>query len=79
MVSKVKIAPLEEKDEVRCRHYWVIESPHGPTSRGVCRLCGEEKEFPNFMPDFSWDGDQSSLFRTAGARDAGSGKDEDYS
>ena len=31
----------------KCRHYWRIESPKGPTSRGVCKLCGEEKDFYN--------------------------------
>ena len=30
-----------------CRHYWVIESASGPTSKGVCKFCGEEKEFQN--------------------------------
>lgn len=34
-----------------CEHYWVIERPNGPTSKGVCRLCSEERAFPNFLPD----------------------------
>ena len=34
-----------------CQHYWVIERPNGPTSRGVCRLCSEERDFPNFIED----------------------------
>jgi len=62
MRSKVKTAPQEQIDGSGCRHHWVIESPQGPSSRGVCKLCGVEKEFQNFMPDMSWDGDQSSLF-----------------
>lgn len=67
MVTKVKTAPEEQVAQSNCRHYWVIEPPKGPTSRGVCQLCGAEKEFQNFMSD-SWDGDQSSLFGLSGAR-----------
>jgi hypothetical protein len=33
-----------------CVHYWLIESPEGPTSRGVCKFCGAEKEFNNKVP-----------------------------
>ena len=33
-----------------CHHHWMIESPDGPTSPGVCRLCGETGDFPNVMP-----------------------------
>ena len=28
-------------------HHWVLESPNGPLSAGVCKVCFEEKEFPN--------------------------------
>ncbi len=30
-----------------CRHYWHIEAASGPKSRGVCKICGEEREFLN--------------------------------
>jgi hypothetical protein len=36
--------------EARCVHYWLIESPEGPKSRGVCKLCGAETEFSNYVP-----------------------------
>ena len=36
-----------------CSHFWTIEIANGPTSRGVCRICGEEKDFYNVIPDFS--------------------------
>ena len=28
-------------------HHWIIESPAGPTSHGVCKFCGAEKDFVN--------------------------------
>ena len=30
-----------------CAHHWVIDSPNGPTSEGVCQRCGEKREFTN--------------------------------
>jgi hypothetical protein len=37
----------------KCVHYWVIESPHGPTSKGRCRYCGAVAEFFNDLQAFS--------------------------
>lgn len=33
----------------RCVHYWVISPPQGPTSVGICHVCGESREFPNVL------------------------------
>lgn len=38
-----------------CIHRWVIETPNGETSKGVCRYCGAEKEFPNAAEDGLWE------------------------
>jgi hypothetical protein len=38
-----------------CRHHWLIESPHGATSLGVCKLCGAEKEFRNSVYARLWE------------------------
>ncbi len=47
-------AVIERKSvKESCRHHWIIEAPSGPTSRGVCKLCGAEKEFMNF-PENVW-------------------------
>ena len=32
-----------------CSHHWIIESPKGSTSKGVCKKCGAEKEFQNYI------------------------------
>ena len=34
----------------RCPHHWIIETSAGSTSKGVCKLCGEERDFDN-SPD----------------------------
>jgi hypothetical protein len=38
-----------------CRHHWVIDSPSGPASRGVCKVCGAVKQFSNVPVDSVWD------------------------
>jgi hypothetical protein len=40
-----------------CRHHWLIESPAGSTSVGVCKNCGARKEFYNSTPETVWDSD----------------------
>jgi len=46
-----------------CPHFWMIESPRGPYSRGLCKHCGEAREFRNSLPLSRWDGevDKSSV------------------
>ena len=41
---------------VGCAHYWIIESPQGPVSKGVCKYCGAVSEFSNYLPYPSWEG-----------------------
>ncbi|MDD4859707.1 MAG: hypothetical protein PHR56_05830 [Dehalococcoidales bacterium] len=36
-----------------CCHYWLIESPNGSQSRGVCKFCNEEREFDNLLYHYS--------------------------
>ena len=35
----------------QCRHYWIIEVANGPKSRGVCKYCGEARDFFNSVQD----------------------------
>jgi len=32
---------------VDCMHHWVIAPPHGPASKGTCKLCGAVQMFVN--------------------------------
>jgi hypothetical protein len=38
-------------------HRWRIESPEGEFSRGTCKICGEERMFPNSAEDYLWERD----------------------
>jgi hypothetical protein len=53
MKQKIKERAEEKQPENGCHHYWVIEVANGPKSRGVCKYCGETKEFLNAFPDFN--------------------------
>ena len=37
-----------------CQHYWIIDEPSGPVSKGVCRRCNEIREFKNFVEEIAW-------------------------
>ncbi len=30
-----------------CAHHWIIETPNGATSKGICKLCGASRSFVN--------------------------------
>ena len=69
MQTPVIESPVEEvlEQEVpTCRHHWLIESPHGATSFGRCKLCNEVKEFRNSAADTLWEGDPMSSISKMG-------------
>ncbi len=37
----------------QCVHHWNIQTSQGSMSEGICRLCGEKREFHN-SPEASW-------------------------
>jgi hypothetical protein len=58
---------MENRESLGCVHYWIIDIPAGPVSRGKCRLCGESREFRNSLETESSWGDDVSLFQAAAA------------
>jgi hypothetical protein len=60
---------MESQESSECVHYWIIDVPSGPVSGGKCRLCGNNKEFRNYLEARSvWDDDRtSSQASTAGS------------
>ncbi|MFN3974912.1 MAG: hypothetical protein ACK4K2_06550 [Dehalococcoidia bacterium] len=41
--------------EGQCRHKWALDMPNGPTSIGRCRVCGEVREFRNYLASSYWE------------------------
>ena len=57
MTQGTAVQEREAPAVAECRHHWLIESPHGATSWGMCKLCGERREFSNSASDAIWDGE----------------------
>ena len=49
MTNSKQVADDEALMETACSHHWALSSPKGPISHSVCRNCGEEHDFPNYI------------------------------
>jgi|GEM_PF-1319432 len=67
-VEGPKEADVQVEDRPQCRHHWLIETPQGATSKGVCKVCGEEREFRNASTGAYWESDSSSDGKDWGRR-----------
>ena len=55
MIQKATANPTVEVEDVKtCAHHWVIQPAMGPSSPGVCQICGETKDFQNYVEAASW-------------------------
>jgi hypothetical protein len=52
-----------------CKHHWLIEPANGPTSKGVCKLCGEVKLFDNVLAELLSPVDSFTPFNLRGPKD----------
>ena len=52
----------------QCKHHWIIEPPAGPTSRGHCKNCGEERFFLNSTLEWVWENPASKSATEAGSK-----------
>ena len=56
MAQQAEAAPAEGVTEgsLVCRHHWLIQAADGPVSVGFCRICGETREFQNYVETAAW-------------------------
>jgi len=70
---------LHEPDQ--CRHHWVIQPATGPVSQGVCQVCGDVRDFMNYVESASWGdsrlGNRSSGGTTDVAKTVAGRRDDD--
>ena len=72
MAQHTTIAPAPEVENnaaattTVCRHHWVIQAADGPVSNGSCQICGETREFKNYVESASW-GDSRITNKNASA------------
>jgi hypothetical protein len=57
-----EIESTETRTEPTCVHHWIIDSPAGASSMGVCKVCGERREFQNYSGDFIWEGGSTESY-----------------
>lgn len=56
MASKTKTARTTRRTKAKhCVHHWVIESPNGRESVGICKHCSTEKSFQNSNEQVMWE------------------------
>jgi len=48
-ISQADLPPSEE-----CVHFWLIDTPNGPTSQGTCKQCGKIQLFRNSVASSTW-------------------------
>ena len=78
-ISK-ETATSKESATSQCRHYWLIESSKGPTSKGVCKFCGMKRDFNNYWSETPPESDtRVSRTRTAEATNVGESESEEES
>lgn len=63
MSSEVGLKEKKRRTSGRsCRHHWIIDTPNGASSRGLCKRCGVSRRFPNAAEDALW-GDRAVMGR----------------
>ena len=84
MAQHTTIAPEVEETAAatvsECRHHWVIQPADGPVSNGACQICGETREFKNYVESATW-GDSRIASKNSSASNAveSTSDDEDVS
>ena len=74
-------APTEERmpsGNRTCVHHWIIETPSGPKSKGICKHCGEEREFDSYWDEYILE-DRSRFMLGSQTWDAASSSKRDES
>ena len=51
-----------------CTHHWIIATPNGHTSRGICKHCGSERDFENSESERLWRSRRSGRRQAPAAR-----------
>ena len=65
MVQQASRSVVGNEQQVKtCQHYWIIEAPTGPVSRGVCQICEEIREFKNYIEAAPW-GDAAPMSQSS--------------
>ena len=59
MNEQLEALASTEDNVPSCQHHWVIQDALGPKSIGMCRVCGDFKEFKSYLDASHWGDDRS--------------------
>ncbi len=62
-----------------CRHHWVIQPADGPVSNGACQVCGETREFKNYVESATWGDSRITNKASSAPAEESTSDDEDVS
>ena len=83
MAQHTTIAPetdIEDNAAVAvCRHHWVIQPADGPVSNGACQICGETRDFKNYVEAATWGDSRIASKNSAASASVQSTSDDDDS
>lgn len=78
VIEKQTEKPIQLETQTQtCAHYWLIEPAVGPTSKGVCKLCGSVKIFMNIVDDSQPKDNLNKIFDHVEADDEGEEEEDD--
>ena len=81
MPQQITTAPTSESENTEaavevCRHHWLIQPADGPVSNGSCQICGENRQFKNYVESATW-GDSRIASKDASTTVESTSDDED--
>ena len=62
-----------------CRHHWVIQPADGPVSNGSCQVCGETRDFKNYVESATWGDSRITNKASSATSEESTSDDEDMS
>ena len=54
MVQQAPVIDAPEPTILVCQHHWAIQPADGPSSNGICQVCGETRDFKNYVESATW-------------------------
>jgi hypothetical protein len=79
MAQRAPIAPIPQPEDspLVCQHHWVIQPADGPSSNGSCQVCGETREFKNYVESATWGDSRLTAKSSAKSSDSDSESSSD--
>ncbi len=83
MVQRTTPAHIPEEEKIAaestggCCHHWVIQPADGPISIGTCQVCGETREFKNYVESATWGDSRTTSKGSSDSATTGSTSDDE--